>query len=90
MDEGMRLVHAVDHDCALEGRLCPHCSRPFVRGEAVFEDWAQTVAIHADCVVALALLYSLRDPTVAEIEANYDHRRETLLQELGDDLTDVP
>lgn len=65
------------------GKLCPNCRVKFRKGDEVFESVDQATALHVTCVVALALVATLRPPSELAVAAEYEARRDELLDVLS-------
>lgn len=64
------------------GKRCPNCVRKFRGGEDVFLSADEQTAIHVECVVALALVATLRTPTEAQAADEYRANRVALIESL--------
>lgn len=65
-------------------RICPNCLQPPRIGAEVFVSLDEGTAIHVTCVVALALVATLRPPSEVEAAARYRELRNELIDTLQD------
>jgi hypothetical protein len=78
INPGMIIVALVPNEPAL-ARQCPNCHHQFKAHEHVFVSLGEEVMIHATCIVALALVASVRNFVPATPDGVYDHLRNQLL-----------
>ena len=82
MTRGMVELVVEDNDAATWQKVCPHCMRRFEVDERYFLSADMRVAIHVDCVLALAAR-----PRESQADREYELRREALLTGVsGDDI----
>lgn len=72
---GMLPRTIVEGDVAAHLLACQHCEESFVEGDVIFENRAQSVGIHASCVLLLAEMIPRSLPSPAEIEEAFENRR---------------
>lgn len=53
---------------------CQHCDTPFGVGDVIFENRAQSIGLHAKCVLAMAAMIPRELPSPAEIETEFARR----------------
>jgi hypothetical protein len=79
----MLLVVCADYDSILSRRNCPACDDPFEGGMEVFVSVDEAIAIHAQCVTALAMVASLRSRDDADVEDEAAEKTEELLRAIS-------
>lgn len=75
---GMIIVALVPNEPAL-ARRCPDCHKQYKAHDEVFVSVDEAVMIHVSCVVALALIASMRNVGPATLNAAYEHSRQQVL-----------
>jgi hypothetical protein len=83
VNPGMVIVTLVPNDSATN-TSCPDCHRRFKAGDEVFISIDEKVLLHVTCVVALALVASVRNFIPADAQSVYEHLRETLIRTNAD------
>jgi hypothetical protein len=76
----MLLVICAEDDLILDDMDCPACDDPFEGGMEVFVSVDEEIAIHAQCVTALAMVASLRSRDDVDVEDEAAEKTEELLR----------
>lgn len=73
--EGMLPRLVVEGDVTACYLSCLACEQEFKPGEVIFENRAQSTALHANCILELARRIPREVASPAEVESEYEQRR---------------